>query len=531
MKTKLKRASLIVCAALIAASLTACGGNNNNNESNSSSSPSGSASAGQSTAGAKVSDTELKLHILRDEHPNQPIKANATAFQEIFNKTNIKLEFEAVPQANYADKKKIIMSTNNLPDVIKVSRQDVNDFANSGIFLNLSDYIDKYAPNFKKIVDANPEINKLKVDGKLYAFPTIRRWGYVNGYGPVIRKDLLKENNLSEPTTFDELYTVLKQLKEIYPDSAPFTTRYGTSNLMNTIAYPMGSGNGVYYDKDVNGGQFVYGPATNEYKNVLSYLNKMFEDGILDPDYAVNTAQQWQEKLTSGKSFFYYDNSGFSIPYGTTLKQSDPEADLSIINVPKNSNGTARNFFYPINIWDDQFAISAKVKNPETVVKFFDWMYSDEGADVTNFGVLNQDYTMDGGTFKVNPELKEKFKSASDPFKAYQSELGTGQLSFVTYLDDHALLDFDPSFVPLYEFVKNDPAMVEPVLDPPFTADEAKRVKELRTKLDNLLNPELDKYIMGTKPIDDYDKVIEQLKKQGSDELQQIYNDALARVQ
>jgi putative aldouronate transport system substrate-binding protein len=42
---------------------------------------------------------------------------------------------------------------------------------------------------------------------------------------------------------------------------------------------------------------------------VLAYFNKLYSEKLIDPDYAVNTPQTWQEKLSSGESLFYLDNN------------------------------------------------------------------------------------------------------------------------------------------------------------------------------------------------------------------------------
>ena len=47
---------------------------------------------------------------------------------------------------------------------------------------------------------------------------------------------------------------------------------------MDTMAYPLGSGSTMYYDEDL-GGVWIYGPAHENFKEVLSYLNKLYTEG------------------------------------------------------------------------------------------------------------------------------------------------------------------------------------------------------------------------------------------------------------
>ncbi|GAB1483635.1 hypothetical protein MASR2M78_24510 [Treponema sp.] len=495
------------------------------------------ASAAPSTSG-KLFDKEITLKVMRYEHPSQPIKVDSAVIREIFNKTNVRLEIEAVPQANYEDKKKILIATNNIPDIILVNRQNLSDFGTSGIFLPLKEYIRKSAPNFSAIMATESEIKKLSVNNELYGFPTMMRYGEVVGFGPVIRKDLLKKHNLAVPGSFTELYTVLKKLKELYPQSYPMTARLGTKYMLSTLAYPMGSGFalsqnmgsqfGLYFDKDA-GNKYIYGPGTEEFKNVITTLNMLFKEGILDPDYAVNTAQQWSEKLTSGRSFFFYDNSSFSISFTDNLRKATPDAELGVIPIMKNSQGIRRNFFYAMHWWDDLYAISSKTKDPAAVVKFMDYMYSTEGADIANFGILGEHYTKDNGEYKVLPSVIEKYASATSPLYAMYSDLGTGLLSFCPYEDERPKYQQNPVNVSLMKAVNADPGMVRPVLDPPFTNEENARIRELRNKVENTFNMEIDKFIMGAKPMSEYNAFAQKVREQGGDELASIYNAALER--
>ncbi|MCS7461408.1 extracellular solute-binding protein [Paenibacillus doosanensis] len=501
----------------------------------------------QAAAGAKIADKERTVKVVFPENANQPVKNNSPIQQEIFKRTNVKLDFETVPSSNYNDKKKTLIATNNLPDIIQVEKTDLNDFGSTGVFLPLMDYMNKgLMPNFKKIWDANPDMVKLTVDGELYGFPAVARNELKNGFGPVIREDLLKKHQLEQPKTFDELLTVLAKLKELYPDSKPWTVRNGTPQLLVTTAYMLGSGvngtkgNGMYYDKDIDGGKYVYGPATPAFKNVLSYFNKAYKLGVLDPDYAVTTQQQWTEKLTSGKSFFFLDNSGFSLNYTRDLRKTQPEGQFQVLPIPEYAPGKARANFYATVFGGKTFAISAKAKNPEQLVKLLDWMYSEEGSNLMNFGIEGVHYALDD---KGEPKYKEdyvaKFKDATPtPYYALYSDLGCCQLSFTPHYTntmsqnqiEKMTGNWDAINDEYWGIIAKDKAYNEPVMDPPLSKEEASRVKELNVTINTMLDQEYDKFIMGVKKIDEYDAVIQKARDMGADELEKIYNDALARM-
>ncbi|WP_240418266.1 extracellular solute-binding protein [Paenibacillus periandrae] len=510
------------------------------------------AAPGTNTAGAdsgKISAKEREITIAFPEHPNQPVKNMAPIQQEILKQTNIKLKFETVPNSNYNDKKKILIATNNLPDIIQVDMADINSFASTGVFVPLMQYMNKgLMPNFKKVWDQYPDMAKLTADGDLYGFPAIGRNELKNGFGPVIRTDLLKKHNLPTPKNFDELLTVLAELKKIYPDSTPFSARKGSGpihQLFKTMSYMLGSGvgsgNGIYFDKDVNGGQYVYGQGTPEFKNVLAYLNKAFTMGVLDKDYAVATQQQWTEKLTSGKSFFFMDNSGFALDYTKQLQKAVPDGKLELIPIPEYKPGKARAEFYATTITNDRiFAISSKAKDPETLVKLIDWMYTEKASNLMNYGVEGVHHTLDEkGQPKLNSDYVMKFKDGQPTaFYAMYSDLGSGKLSFTPWFSnsepqvqvEKLTGNWSDMHEQFWKTIANDKAYHDPYLEPPLTKEEAARVKEILVNLNTMLEQEYDKFIMGVKKLDEYDAVMKKARDSGGAELEKIYNGALARL-
>lgn len=493
---------------------------------------------------SKISDKERTLTVLMTDSSTQPLKNFGPAQQEILKKTNIKLEYQIVPSSNFNDKKNILLASNNMPDLALVTSKDITQYGPTGIFLPLKKYIDKM-PNYKGFWDKNGDMSKYLVGDELYALQVVARDETANGFGPIIRTDLLKKNNLQTPTTFDELLDTLTKLKKIYPDSKPWTGRKGTIQLLKTTSYMLGSGygdDGLYYDYDVEGGKYVYGPASKEFKKVLEYLSKAYKAGVLDPDFATTTAEQFDSKMSSGKSLFFIDNSGFCLNYTKSLKKVDAEAKLQAIPYLKNSAGQRRAVAYATTLTDRFYAINGKVKDPDTVIKFMDWMYSKEGSDISNYGV-------EGVSFKYNsknePEfIKDyvmKFKDATpSTYYAVFSDMGITKLNFSlwagntrqTFEIEKLAGNWDSLSDEYWNLMAKENekggAFVQPAIDPPLSEKDAEKVKQLRLDLNTMLTQEFNKYIMGVEPIDNWDKVIEKEVKLGVRDLEKIYNDANA---
>ena len=528
---KIKRFAVILAALLLASALFASG------------------SSEQSTTAVEKKDTWLvdeptTLTVLISDSASQPIKNYAPAQQAIFEETGIKLEYQVVPVSTYDEKKNVLMATNNWPDVACIKPADISTYAPTGIFEPLMKYVNEETmPNFYKFWQKYPDMKNYMIDGELYAFQQILRDESANGFGPVIRTDLLEKHGIAIPQTFEELLDALAELKEIYPDSVPYTGRKGTTQLLKTTSYMLGSGydqNGIYYDYDL--GKYVFGPATQEFKAVLRFLNEAYERGILDPDFATTNGEQMESKLSSGRSFFYLDNSGFGQSYTTALRKTpgNENAELQIIPIPENEFGQRRAVSYSKDLSDRHVVINASSKKKDVAVKLIDWLYSDRGSDIANYGVegVSFQYNENGEPEFITSYL-EKFRDATpSPYYAAFSELGVGKLNFNMYgcntktwfEIEKALGNWDDLVEEYWNIINNDPAYVQPKVTPPFSTEESERIADLIMELSTVLEQEYNKYIMGIEEIDNWDSVIEKCRKIGATELEDIYNNAMARV-
>lgn len=553
MKKKLTKqaTTLILVGTLVGGLMTGCTGNSASKEptttGNGSTETTTETVAGNTENPSWISDEPMEVSIMMMDSPSQPLKNDAPAHQAIFKKTNVKLNLQIVPSSSYKDKKSILLGTNNFPDLIYLQGiDDVVTYGGTGIFEPLSQYVNEAdMPNFYKFWQQYPEMKKYLLEDELYVFPVVAREETANGVAPVIRTDLLKKNGIETPQTFDELLEALKKLKEIYPDCVPWTMRKGTVNLLKTTSYMLGSGydsTGIYYDKDVDGGKYVFGPASQNFKEVLRYLNKAYEAGVLDPDFVTNTAEQMESKLSSGKALFYLDNSGFGQNYTKSLRKiaGNEEATMQIIPIPENSFGERRAMAYAAELPGRFYALNASAKNKKEVIKFIDWMYSKEGSDISNYGV-------EGVSFEYNaqgePEFKKdyvmQFKDAqpSDYYAIY-ADLGITKLNWSlwacntkTWFDIQKIDgNWDEVADEYWGIVEADKAYTQPQLYPPLGEEESEKMKDILVDVNTMLEQEYNKYIMGQEPIDNWDNVIATLEGMGIRELEQIYNDAEAKI-
>jgi len=492
----------------------------------------------------------VEITVARSEHPAQPIIQDAPAHLAITEHTGVKLHFVTMDTDDYDAKRKVWLATNQVPDLMRASGGDIRDYAGEGVILPYMPLINKYAPNLKRYIDTYPDIAKMKIDGKLYFVPHQYFNRKVCASVPMIRKDILDGLGLETPTNFDELYEVLKAFKEAYPDSLVWTNRNGTARLLSLNAYPMGSGWQVYWDKDVEGGKWLFGPIHPEFRDVLGYFARAYADGILDPDFAVTKADQWHEKNSSGKGLYCWENITFGVRWNLALRETNPDVGWGPMYVLEGTKGKRMTTYGGLQ---GGYVIGANTKYPERIIKMLDWMITPLGLDTTNFGIegvhynyvkgtrpeIIEDYTMAGLAKAMDPSKKEivpevykRFGETRDPFRSYQSETGTGLLDFNVLTDSTMEYPWDPpgETDEWYELTGSDPGLHGNFLTPPFTAEERERIKEVTTNVGSILDPAYDKVIIGQMSLDDYDQAVKQAIEAGAEEMEEIYNEAEARL-
>ena len=487
---------------------------------------------------APLADELTEIHVMRGENAMQPIKEDTLKLQTIEELLNVKLVVEAPPAANYDDQKSTRIASDDMPDIMQVSMSDVRTYARDDMFVNLSEHRDQL-PHLFALLDAQESLSMLTVDGDFYGAPTLQRLNPAarrSGSLFNFRTDLLEKYGLEAPATFDDLYEVMKTIKENEPDMVGLTCRSGTRKFLDRLAYPLGSGSALYYDADL-GGQWIYGPAHENFKLVLEYLNKLYAAGLLDADYATNSKDQWAEKLSNGTAMATIDNDGVVRNYNAALQTVDPSYKIEVLPIPANSLGEQRVEFYDVN-WNDQiWVIATSSKNIDLCLAFLDWCYSDEGATVNGFGKEGVSFDYVDGVPTIKPELLEEYSAnAANASYDIQTALGVGLNDISPYVDTGAQNQMEvylmgdaeaqAAYLEMVGAIATMPGCREPVLTPPLTEEQTERYNELLLAVENIVYQEVDKYITGEEPIENYDKVIEAAKAAGATELEEIYNTA-----
>ncbi|HIV91762.1 MAG TPA: extracellular solute-binding protein [Candidatus Eisenbergiella stercoravium] len=534
MKRKvLKKMVAFASVAAILAGGTGCGAASSSTESQ-------AVETNAETVSAEKKDTWLTDEMVtityaRPESSLQPYNPDCATVQWI--RENLNIDLQVSTYADYETKMNTLLAANQLPDIFSMWGNP-SDVINTGCLLELTDLIEQYCPNVQQDYENIPELSRYKMNGGIYTLAQIRRdENWEQGSVPCIRTDLLEEQGLEVPETWDELYDVLEKLAAAYPDSVAYGTRGDDRLLFNYMSPIKGLGGeyGLYQDED---GVWHMGCLEESYKEALQYINKMYVNGILDNEYLITSDDDWKSGLATGKYLFYYDNPVFLDTLNATLRETDPDAKLEPIMFLANEEGVTLNYGHPDNYYN-VWGINADTENAEVLMKFIDWMYSEEGGYLMNYGVEGVHWEMVDGKPQFRQEIVDEYKSRTgDPTYEAGSEIGIGDL----FMAMSWYSNYDAQFKETTEeswtrenihkvYEDHMDYVIQQPIEPPYTAEESARITEINQSYMDYSKTEINKFVSGERSFDEWDDFVQELIDKGAQERVDIANQAEQRYQ
>ena len=217
--------------------------------------------------------------------------------------TSTNIEFNWVAVDNLEEKIGVtLLNKDDMPMIMTIG-SDLNasivQAARSGAFWDLNDFIwDK--EKFPNLSQANPKVcDQLTVDGKLIGIYRARAIGR-NGFG--YRKDWADKLGLSAPETIEDMYNMCYQFTYGDPDGNGKDDTYGlsmskTEDPFDIIQCWFGAGN-KWVERD---GKLLPSFQTQEYKEGLDWLKKMYDEKLFYEDFAVRDTNSKLDAIKSGE--------------------------------------------------------------------------------------------------------------------------------------------------------------------------------------------------------------------------------------
>jgi putative aldouronate transport system substrate-binding protein len=455
-------------------------------------------------------------------------------------RTGVKINYLHPPAGANAAQEQLnlmIAAGDGLPDVMEWNwvtqypggpQKAIDD----GVVLNLNDVIDRYAPNLKAYLQANPEYDRMVKtdDGNYYAFPFIRGHDkLLYSQGLMIRKDWLDELNLAPPTTIDEWYTVLKAFKERKNVPAPFTQVWTNNNRMFVESF--GILKGFYIGANDN--RIHFGQIEPGYRDWMTTMAQWYREGLIDPDIASIQTSQQNQKMTAGTAGATVASVGSGMGTWTaSVRPTNPKYEIMALASPNRTRGQTRVYGLPNQPYSgqDSAVISASSKNVELAARYLDWGYSQAGHYYYNFGIEGESYTMVNGKAIYTPRIMNNTSwPLSQSMSAYVRSTGAGPfIQNEGYIEQYYALPEQLQALTNY----NTPGASNYIL-PPITASqtESRELASIMNDVNTYSDEMMTKFILGTEVLNDasWNTFVSTINRMGIDRAITIQNAALDR--
>lgn len=423
---KRKVVSLMLVSAMVAGMLAGCG------------SDSGSSKGGSSTETGSAAEASSSGETADDKSPITFEYFNADGkngnwdnpvAKAITEATGVTLDV-SYPVASQGDAKEdvaLMIANDEYPDMI-YAKGSATDLYQAGALIDMTDLIEKYGPNIKKMYGA--EMEKLKWsqdDPGIYqlSYAGVNQKTLTTGGSCQIQWAALKENDYKYPKTLDEYEKMIKSYLAAHPKTEDGLDMIGITMSASDWHWMITLGNpaGLIADASPDNGQWIiddeynvhYKHVTDEEKEYFKWLCRMYNEGILDPNFATQTDDDYIAKVASGRVVAITDAEWHYSQREATLV-ADGKVDQTYVGLPVTlrEDQVEKALLYQGTTVGWGIGITKSCEDPVRAIKFLDYLCSDEGQILYHWGIEGENYFLDdnGQPYRTDEEVA---KAQSDP--------------------------------------------------------------------------------------------------------------------
>ncbi|KGA98635.1 hypothetical protein AJ85_15905 [Alkalihalobacillus alcalophilus ATCC 27647 = CGMCC 1.3604] len=486
------------------------------------------------TEGGTTSDEKTKLEVLAVLNSLTKNMDEIPYITDISEQAGVEIEWTEV-RSGWDEQKNPILASGNLPDVFisAIGNDDIATFNSQ--FLPLGDLIEEHAPNIKRMFEEMPEVKELAttIDGEIYGLPAVLPHRPSSSVIPMMNQEWLDNLGLEAPTTFDEFYEVLKAFKEDDPngngkaDEIPFdwAPDQGPYSAMALIgAFGNYAAHTDWYNT-VKDGEHVFLPETEDYKELVTFLHKLYSEGLVNQEVFT---QDWAQFFSRSQNT-EAATVGFTIGWSFEQRVGNWSEQYEVVAPFAAEAGLAP--LWPadplgMKTQTNKAVITASAENPEAAIKWLDGFYSEEASAQGYYGSFGIGVEQNDNQYTV---LAPPEGTSEDEWKWTNALVDHGLMYVPDELDER--IAAPPTVA---ERMEQDQILTSYYPDgdnvlPPlkFTKEDDNELSIIRTDLDNLISSKWAEWISAGGIEAEWDNYLENLNNMGLTRYKEIYQNAL----
>ena len=326
----------------------------------------------------------------------------------IQEKTNVKINFEEIPDTEWDTKVNLLIASDELPDAFiygGFSAAELADYGSQGVFLALNDIIEEHGHYVKQVFDQQEALPGAytALDGNIYTLPDINEcYHCFYSMRAWINQQWLTNLGLEYPNTVDEFVNVLRAFKEQDAngngdpnDEIPFS---GNATSWNSTIYPFLLNSFLHYDTSnlsvKEDGTVIFTPIQPEFKEGLQWIASLIDEGLIEKEALTQTEEQLKTKgsnldialLGGFTSATWWSGVGSDNGEGSRCREYSGLSPLEGPNGVRISPWAGTGFNMGNSV------ITTACEDPVPLFKMLDYMLSDEATLRSQIGELGVDY-------------------------------------------------------------------------------------------------------------------------------------------
>ncbi len=293
----------------------------------------------------------------------------------------------------WEERKDTILNGEDLPDVFfkaSFNAGEIRDLYAKGYIIDLKPYLEQYAPDLWALLQSREDWMAAVTmeDGSIPCLPNFN--ALQNNDLMWINTTWLKAVGLEMPTTAEELTEVLRAFKTKDPnrnggaDEVPLTF-IGMWEL-RFLAHAFGIIDNDYY-MSVEDGKVVSHLTSDENRAFLTWLNTLWEEKLIDHAGFTNV-DTLRQNTETGKPVTYgmiMSSSPLTVVASDALKQFSALPPLKY-----NGEQVYRDLLG--DVIRGTFAITKDCKEPEKLVEWVNFLFTEEGSRLAQAGLEGVEY-------------------------------------------------------------------------------------------------------------------------------------------
>ena len=330
--------------------------------------------------------------------------------------TNVHLQVDWRPDSDWNTQVATALAggVDNLPYLIRPGTYGVAALANEGAIVPLDDYLD-LIPNIVAAVGEERFADWKAADGHFYTIPTI-----VNVPGSqstAVRKDWLDKLNMDVPTTWEQWKAYWYGVRDNdmngngdTTDEIPIVLEMGQNGerslhaLLNAFGIKASS-DAQFFVLDDGTYTMVY--EHPRYREFITEMQQLYADKIIDQEFATRYQADMYNTMSGNLAGTVFTWAEQCAVHSETLIANGVEDGLYLTCAPI-TGPYGDQWIQKRQGITGNWCITAKAEadgKVEDILKFWNWMFSDEGVMLYNYGIEGYTYTMVDGSPVINPEI------------------------------------------------------------------------------------------------------------------------------